>query len=126
MLAALEHRRRTGEGQYIDFAQAESCVHFLTPAILDQSVNGRCQDPIGNDDPHMAPHGVYRSAGDDRWVAIACRDDADWRALAGLLGRDDLAGLDLDARSSGPADRAERRRRGVDRRARARTRRCTR
>ena len=47
----------------------------------------------GNTDPHMAPHGVYPSSGDDRWVAVACRDDADWRALAGLLGRDDLADL---------------------------------
>jgi crotonobetainyl-CoA:carnitine CoA-transferase CaiB-like acyl-CoA transferase len=93
VLAALDHRRSTGEGQYVDFAQAESCVHFLTPAILDQTVNGRTQTRIGNDDPHMAPHGVYPSAGEDEWVAIACRDDADWRALAGLLGRDDLAGV---------------------------------
>ncbi len=93
VLAALEHRRATGEGQYIDFSQAESCVHFLTPAILDQTVNGRTQSRIGNEDPHMSPHGVYRSTGDDEWVAIACRDDADWRALAALLGRDDLAEL---------------------------------
>jgi crotonobetainyl-CoA:carnitine CoA-transferase CaiB-like acyl-CoA transferase len=93
VLAALDHRRRTGEGQYIDFSQAEACVHFLSPAILDMTVNGRCQTRAGNTDPHMAPHGVYPSTGDDRWVAIACRDDADWRALAAILGRDDLAGL---------------------------------
>ena len=41
LLAALDHRRRTGEGQYLDFAQAEACVHFLSPAVLDQTVNGR-------------------------------------------------------------------------------------
>jgi benzylsuccinate CoA-transferase BbsF subunit len=93
VLAALDHRRRTGEGQYIDFSQAEACVHFLSPAILDMAVNGRCQTRAGNSDPHMAPHGVYPSAGDDRWVAIACRDDTEWRALAAIVGRDDLAGL---------------------------------
>lgn len=98
ILAALTDRERTGEGTYMDFAQAESCVHFLTPAILDQTVNGRTQNPVGNDDPHMSPHGVYRSAGEEQWIAIACRDDADWQALAGVLGRDDLAGLSLAER----------------------------
>ncbi len=93
LLAALDRRRRTGEGMYIDFAQAEACVHMLSPVILDQTVNGRCATRNGNADPHMAPHGVYPSAGEDQWVAVACRDDADWAALAALLGRDDLAAL---------------------------------
>lgn len=93
LLAALDHRRRTGEGQYLDFAQAEACVHFLSPAVLDQSVNGRAVTRNGNADIAMVPHGVYPSTGDDRWVAIACRDDADWQALAALLGRSDLAAL---------------------------------
>jgi len=93
LLAAMDHKRRTGEGQYLDFAQAEACVHFLSPAILEQSVNHRAVMRNGNADIQMAPHGVYPSAGDDAWVAIACRDDADWQALAGLIGRADLAGL---------------------------------
>jgi crotonobetainyl-CoA:carnitine CoA-transferase CaiB-like acyl-CoA transferase len=93
VLAALDHRRRTGQGQYLDFAQAEACVHFLTPAVLDLTVNGREMTRNGNADPAMAPHGVYPSAGDDAWVAIACRDDTDWRALAALLERSDLAAL---------------------------------
>ena len=41
ILAALDHRRRTGEGQYIDQSQAECAIHFLGPAILDYTVNGR-------------------------------------------------------------------------------------
>jgi crotonobetainyl-CoA:carnitine CoA-transferase CaiB-like acyl-CoA transferase len=93
LLAALDHRRHTGEGQYIDFSQVEASVHFLSPAVLDVAVNGRCQTRTGNTDPHMAPHGAYPSTGDDGWVAIACRDDDDWQALAAVLGRDDLAGL---------------------------------
>ena len=104
LLAALDHRRRTGEGQYFDFAQAEACVHFLAPAILDQVVNRREMTRQGNADPMMVPHGVYRSAGDDAWVAIACRDDEDWRALAALLDRADLATLSLAERQARSAD----------------------
>ena len=98
LLAALDERRRTGRGQYFDFAQAESAVHFLTPALLDYSVNGTVQSAAGNSDPVMAPHEIYPSAGDDQWVAVACRDDADWQALAGVLGRTDLNDLSLDER----------------------------
>ena len=98
LLAALDHRDRTGEGQYLDFAQAEACAHFLAPALLDQAVNGHETSRNGNADPHMAPHGVYPSTGDDQWVAVACRDDADWRTLADLIGRPDLAGLSMAER----------------------------
>jgi crotonobetainyl-CoA:carnitine CoA-transferase CaiB-like acyl-CoA transferase len=85
MLAAIEHRRRTGQGQYVDLSQAEAGMHFLAPAILDYAANGRNFARHGNDDPEMAPHGVYRAAGEDRWVAIACQDDACWTAICGLI-----------------------------------------
>lgn len=91
LLAALDHRRRTGQGQHIDFAQAEASEHFLAPAILDYSVNGRVFRGIGNDDLDMAPHGVYPAAGEDRWVAIAVSTGDQWRALCATMGRDDLA-----------------------------------
>ncbi len=91
LLAALDHRHRTGTGQHIDFAQAEASGHFLAPAILDYSVNGRIFRGMGNDDLDMAPHGVYPAAGEDRWVAIATATDAQWRALCSVIGRDDLA-----------------------------------
>jgi crotonobetainyl-CoA:carnitine CoA-transferase CaiB-like acyl-CoA transferase len=85
MLAAVEHKRRTGQGQYIDLSQAEAGMHFIAPAILDYTANGRNHQRNGNDDREMAPHGVYRAAGDDRWVAIACEDDRRWRALCGVM-----------------------------------------
>lgn len=88
ILAALEHRRRTGEGQYIDMAQGEAALHFLAPALLDYAANGRIASRIGNADPQYAPHGVYPAAGEDRWVAVACETDAHWRALAPVLGLD--------------------------------------
>ena len=66
ILAALEYRRRTGQGQYLDQSQAESALHFLAPAVLDYTVNRRSQHAAGNDDPQQAPHGVYLAAGADR------------------------------------------------------------
>ena len=85
ILAALDHRRRTGEGQHIDLAQAEAAMHFLTPAILDYTANGRVQGRDGNADPNFAPHGVYPTAGEDRHIAIACETDAQWKALCEVL-----------------------------------------
>ncbi len=98
VLAALDHRRRTGQGQYLDFAQAEAAVHFLTPAVLDYAVNGRTVNRQGNADPEMAPHGVYPCLGDDAWVAVACPDDGHWRTLAALLGRPDIGALGAEER----------------------------
>jgi crotonobetainyl-CoA:carnitine CoA-transferase CaiB-like acyl-CoA transferase len=91
VLAALEHRRQTGEGQHIDLAQGEASLHFLAPALLDYTANGRVQTRAGNSDRELAPHGVYPAAGKDRWVAIAVEDDVQWRALTELLEQPDLA-----------------------------------
>ena len=92
LLAALDDRRRTGEGQYIDHSQIESSLHFLTPWLLDYQLTGRVLTRMGNRDPDMAPHGVYPSRGDDDWVAVAVRDDGDWQRLCAVLARPDLAG----------------------------------
>lgn len=92
LMAALEHRRRTGQGQHIDLSQIEAGLHYLTPAILDVTVNGQTFARCGNDDPDLFPHGVHPAVGEDQWVAIACSDDV-WPALAGIIGRKDLAGL---------------------------------
>ena len=91
LMAALIHRRLTGEGQYIDLAQAESTLHFLTPALLDCVINGRVWGPVANYDPHHAPHGVYPAAGNDRWVAIACQTDEQWQGLCQAMRQPALA-----------------------------------
>jgi benzylsuccinate CoA-transferase BbsF subunit len=104
LLAALDHRRRTGEGQYLDFAQAEAASHFLTPVLLDFAVNGHAATRNGNVDATMVPHGVYPTAGDDAWIAIACPGDAEWAVLAEAVGRPDLAGLTRDERRGREAE----------------------
>ena len=92
LMAALENRNRTGEGEYIDLSQTEAALHYLAPAILDQSINGRTVQRQGNDDAHMYPHGVYPSAGEDSWIALACTD-AMWPALAKKIRLDNMADL---------------------------------
>jgi crotonobetainyl-CoA:carnitine CoA-transferase CaiB-like acyl-CoA transferase len=106
VMAALIHRRRTGQGQYIDQAQAESALQFLAVPVIDNAVNGRSYPPVGNDDLYHAPHGVYPVAGDDRWVAIACRTEDQWRALCGAIGE---PALSQDVRFQDPPGRYENR-----------------
>ena len=92
ILAGLLHRNRTGEGQWIDMSAVEAGITLDGPALLDFTVNGRPTRRAGMPDsnhsqyPAMAPHGIYPAAGDDNWVAIACRDDDDWRRLRRVVG----------------------------------------
>jgi crotonobetainyl-CoA:carnitine CoA-transferase CaiB-like acyl-CoA transferase len=94
VLAAVDHRERTGQGQHIDLAQAEASMHFLSPALLDFELNGHVQRGEGNNDRHMAPHGVYPAIGEEHWVAIAIGTDAHWQALCEEMGQPELASDD--------------------------------
>ena len=86
LLAALDHRKRTGEGQFIDQAQMESALHFLAPQLLDYQVSGTSARRNGNVHPSHAPHDVYPCAGVDEWCAIEVENDDQWRALQRVLG----------------------------------------
>jgi crotonobetainyl-CoA:carnitine CoA-transferase CaiB-like acyl-CoA transferase len=88
---ALRQRSRTGRGSQIEVAQRENLGMFVGEHLVDFSMNRQLRAPIGNRHPHLAPHNVYASAGDDRWVAIACETDEQFVALCALLGRPDLA-----------------------------------
>jgi crotonobetainyl-CoA:carnitine CoA-transferase CaiB-like acyl-CoA transferase len=92
LLMAIMQRGNTGKGAEIDVSAVEVGINLLGPDLLDVTVNGRPTRrpgfPSGNrlEHPRAAPHGVYPCAGDDRWVAIAVFDDADWRRLVAALG----------------------------------------
>jgi crotonobetainyl-CoA:carnitine CoA-transferase CaiB-like acyl-CoA transferase len=92
VLAALLYRARTGRGQYIDLSQWETSMAVLPDAILEQTMNGMAPPRDGNRDPHMAPHGVFQTAGEDRWIAIAIEGDDAWQRFAHLVGGSALAG----------------------------------
>ena len=97
ILMALYHRNKTGEGQYVDLSCTDAALTLNGPALLDYTVNGRPTRRPGkphsnrNIFPPMAPHGIYRSKGEDRWVAISARDDAEWRAICEVIGQPELA-----------------------------------
>ena len=75
ILAVLHHRDRTGEGVYLELSQYESSVRLMDVELADVLNGGAGPGRVANRSPWCAPHGVYPAAGDDRWVAIACRDD---------------------------------------------------
>lgn len=100
VLAALFHRKKTGEGQYIDMAQWECAMDLLAEGILEYTMNRREPERNGNRDPFMAPHGIFKCRDlaekvmdmtIDRWVSIVCADDDEWGRLARAMGRPELA-----------------------------------
>ncbi|MCC7363754.1 MAG: CoA transferase [Dehalococcoidia bacterium] len=93
LIAALDYRRRTGKGQYIDFGQLDAAVHGLGTAMLDWTANGHEQVRMGNRDPEAAPHGCYR-AKDGRYVVIACFTEKQWDGFKAALGRPDWCDLE--------------------------------
>jgi crotonobetainyl-CoA:carnitine CoA-transferase CaiB-like acyl-CoA transferase len=101
LLAALWQRESTGRGQYIDVSQWESLVAILPEGVLPYTMSGQQPERIGNRDPIMAPHGIFRAKGEDRWVSIACRSDDDWQRLAEIV----QSGLASNARFLTAADR---------------------
>ena len=98
VMAAVMHRLRTGQGQFIDVSQTQTASATIPETLLDYAANGRLPERLGNGDRQMAPHGCYPCAGLDRWIAIAVATDAEWQALARVLQRP--AWLE-DARFSG-------------------------
>jgi crotonobetainyl-CoA:carnitine CoA-transferase CaiB-like acyl-CoA transferase len=90
VLAALHHRAKTGQGQFIEIAQVEATAAAMEVAFLDYFANGRIAAPIGNRDPNAVPQGGYPCLGHDAWCVLSCSTEAQWRSLAQLIGREDL------------------------------------
>lgn len=102
IIAALDHRARTGEGQHIDLAQTELAAYLRGEVYLDAWRLGADPIAIGNDSDTVCPHGVYPVAGDDRWLAVVVATDEQWSALVELAGWDDDPAL---ATAAGRLDR---------------------
>ena len=98
IMAALRHRRKTGEGQYIDLAQYESIAHTTGTSILEYTTSGRVQTRNGNRSHHSAPQGVYQCESiplddriEERWCAISVSNNQEWQSLCEVIDRPDLA-----------------------------------
>ncbi|TMB99973.1 MAG: CoA transferase [Chloroflexi bacterium] len=85
VLAALHYRRRTGKGQYIDLSEQESAIPVMGYALMDYAMNGRPAERMGNRSHWFAPQGCYRCAGEDSWLVITIRDDAEWQAFCDAI-----------------------------------------
>lgn len=90
LIAGLHQRRRTGQAQYIDLAAREIASAMIGDALVMASLGAQTPRP-GNGDLHMAPHGVYATNQDDRWLTVAVSSDEQWRALVGVIGEASLA-----------------------------------
>lgn len=91
LIAALDYRRRTGKGQYIDQSQHEAAMQLITPLILDYTANHRDHIPKCNRLDYAAPHGIYRCRGKERWCAIAVFTDNEWKSFCKVIDQPALA-----------------------------------
>ncbi|OBH35180.1 acyl-CoA hydratase [Mycobacterium intracellulare] len=104
LLAALEHRRSTGEGQLIEAAQIEVGAAVTAEPVIEYSLTGSVRPREGNRHREYA-QGVYSTGSADEWVAVSVRDDGDWRAVLDAIDRPDLRD---DPRFASAAARRER------------------
>ncbi|PKB64368.1 MAG: hypothetical protein BZY80_02935 [SAR202 cluster bacterium Io17-Chloro-G2] len=91
-MAAMDHCRRTGQGQHIDASQLEMSLHFLAPQIMDFNLSGRQVSRDGNRHESAAPQGAYPCLGDDQWCAITVETDVQWRGLCQVMGEPGWSG----------------------------------
>lgn len=103
-LALLLRRERTGTGGSVSVAQSEVMLSHLAGEIAADVLTRRGSVPSPR--PHDAPWGLFPAAGEDTWLAVTVRDDADWHALCTVIDRPDLATEpDLATRSGRDAHR---------------------
>ncbi|MBM2826454.1 MAG: Formyl-CoA transferase, partial [Dehalococcoidia bacterium] len=86
LLSAIYNSKKTGEGVFIDNSMAEGVISMMPEAVLEYTMNGRVTAPRANRDERMAPNGVYRCQGDDKWVAISVSNNQEWEALCQTTG----------------------------------------
>ena len=102
IMAALHHRNRTGQGQFIDLAMYEAMMTLIPEAVIDLTLNDADPKRAGNRDKLKAPHGIYPCREPDTWVAISVDGDDDWRALCRASGHAEWLGdprfADADSR----------------------------
>lgn len=107
IVAGLHGREITGRGEFIDTAMSEAMLAVAPEPVLRAAHGEPTAVRHGNEEPGVAPHACYPTAGSDSWVAIAAFDDEQWRALVDVIHRERLA---RDARFATAAQRWEHRR----------------
>jgi crotonobetainyl-CoA:carnitine CoA-transferase CaiB-like acyl-CoA transferase len=91
LLLGFMQQRNTGAGQHIDLSAVEALLPLVAPSVIAQSATGVSGPRIGNRHPRFVPNGCFPCLGEDQWITIAVRDDAEWQALCAVMHRPDLA-----------------------------------
>jgi len=108
VLSALEYRRRTGRGQYVEVPQVEAAMHWIGEYLAAFDVNGHGPEVSGNSREGELIHLAVPTSGEDEWLVVACTDAAEWRGLCTVLNRADWASDEELRTASGRAEhRAE-------------------
>ena len=100
VVAAVRHAERTGQGQFVDIGMYDAMISLCERMVYQYDIEGKVAEPSGNGHPLLAPFGIFRAA--DGWVSIGVADDAFWRELTKIMGRNDLL---ADARLATKAGR---------------------
>ncbi|RMI28788.1 CaiB/BaiF CoA transferase family protein [Nocardia stercoris] len=90
VLAALYDRERTGRGAVIPLAMLDTVAEMMGFALNQVLHAGTEPVPVGMGSPMIAPYGAYRTA-DDQVAVLGTTSDREWRRLAGLIGRPEVA-----------------------------------
>jgi crotonobetainyl-CoA:carnitine CoA-transferase CaiB-like acyl-CoA transferase len=90
VMAALDYKRRTGKGQYIEQSQFETSLHFFAPPVMDYQANGAVMKRDGNRSPDAAPHGVFPCRGEDNWIAVGVMNEGQWEKFCAAIGETGL------------------------------------
>ena len=97
LLLALEHRRRTGQGVFIEAAMVDAAINVAAEQVIEYSANGALLQRAGNRGPTAAPQNLYRTNEIDEfgradcWVAVAVSTDDQWEGLRAALGQPEWA-----------------------------------
>jgi len=89
LISALDYKRRTGKGRYLDLSEFEAGVGLLAPEILDYTLNGKVVKRMGNRCLYAAPHGAFPCKDEDTWCAIAVFTDEEWQNLCEVIDSPD-------------------------------------
>jgi crotonobetainyl-CoA:carnitine CoA-transferase CaiB-like acyl-CoA transferase len=106
LMAAVLHRKATGDGQSIDMGMYQVGVALMPEPLLALQANGETWERIGSEDRMHVPSNVYPAAGDDKWLTLSVTRDDEWVAFAQAIGRPELGS---DARYREESQRRSRR-----------------
>jgi benzylsuccinate CoA-transferase BbsF subunit len=86
ILAAIHHWRRSGQGAYVDLSMLEATVSLLPEALLHAALGKAVPERRSVTETGASPSGCFRCAGEDEWIGLSVRNEAEWHGLCRAMG----------------------------------------